>query len=145
MEIKFKLKLTTATSTTSTSTHSHATSASSHAHWTTHLILGLWSSFLDIDFLATDCLFGCLQQVIDNGLRVECDEAKGFALVLLLIEWHFHLDDVSVLREISLNLLIANLGNESTDKDLSGACLSLLRVDLLVVDDVITGSDNLID
>lgn len=52
---------------------------------------------------------------------------------------------VSELSEVSLDLIVADFRDQSSDEDLSGACLGLLWVDLLVVDDVITGSDNLVN
>jgi hypothetical protein len=52
---------------------------------------------------------------------------------------------VAELTEVSLNFVIADLGDESSNEDLSGASLGFLGVNLLVVDDVITGSDNLVD
>lgn len=56
-----------------------------------------------------------------------------------------HLSYVSELSEVRLDLIIADLRNQSTNEDLASARLSLLRVNLLVVDDVIASSDDLID
>jgi hypothetical protein len=52
---------------------------------------------------------------------------------------------VAKLREVCLNFVIADFWNESSDENLASSGLGLLRVDLLVVDNVIAGSDNLID
>jgi hypothetical protein len=52
---------------------------------------------------------------------------------------------VSELSKVRLDLIVADFGNQSTDEDLSSACLGLLGVNLLVVNDVITGSDNFVD
>lgn len=52
---------------------------------------------------------------------------------------------VSELSEVSLNFIIADLRNQSADENLSGASLSLLGVNLLVVDDVITSLDDFVN
>lgn len=41
-----------------------------------------------------DSLFGCLEKLVNDLLRFECDEAESFALVLRLVEWHFNFDDL---------------------------------------------------
>lgn len=51
----------------------------------------------------------------------------------------------SELAEVGLDLVIADLGGEAADKDLSLARLGLLGVHLLVVDDVVAGSGHLLD
>lgn len=49
------------------------------------------------------------------------------------------------MTEVSFNLIIADLRDQTANEDLSGARLGLLRVDLLVVDDVIASRDDFID
>jgi len=49
------------------------------------------------------------------------------------------------LSKVGLNLIIADFWNESADKDLSGACLGFLGINLLVVDDVIASGNDFIN
>lgn len=49
------------------------------------------------------------------------------------------------LAEERLDLVVADLGGQAADKDLAVACLRLLRIDLLVVDDMLTGVGHLVD
>lgn len=51
----------------------------------------------------------------------------------------------SKLAEVGLDLIVADLGGESSDKDLALARLGLLRVHLLVVDDVVGDGGHLVD
>lgn len=51
----------------------------------------------------------------------------------------------SVLAEVGADLVVADLGGQSADKDLALARLGLLGVDLLVVDDVVAGRGHLLD
>lgn len=52
---------------------------------------------------------------------------------------------VAKLSEEGLDLLIADLGGQSTDEDLAVAGLGLLGVDLLVVDNMVAGGHDLVD
>lgn len=52
---------------------------------------------------------------------------------------------IAKLSEEGLDLFVADLSGQSSDEDLAVAGLGLLWVDLLVVDDVIAGGDDLID
>lgn len=121
----------------------HATAA---AHRATHVhVVGLGSGLLDVHLLAGDGLLWRLEQFVHHLLRVEGDEAEALALVLLLVEWHLDFDDVAKLSEEGLDLLIADLGGQSTDEDLAVAGLGLLGVDLLVVDNMVAGGHDLVD
>lgn len=121
----------------------HATAA---AHRATHVhVVGLGSGLLDVHLLAGDGLLWRLEQFVHHLFGVEGDETEALALVLLLVEWHLDFDDVAKLSEEGLDLLIADLGGQSTDEDLAVAGLGLLGVDLLVVDNMVAGGHDLVD
>lgn len=51
-------------------------------------------SVKNTNLLATDGLFGGLQQFIDNLLRLKCDEAETFPLILGLVKRHLNFYDL---------------------------------------------------
>lgn len=51
-------------------------------------------SVKNTNLLATDGLFGGLQQFIDNLFRLKCDEAETFPLILGLVKRHLNFYDL---------------------------------------------------
>uniref|UniRef100_A0A2M4B5F1 Putative secreted protein n=1 Tax=Anopheles triannulatus TaxID=58253 RepID=A0A2M4B5F1_9DIPT len=83
----------------------HTTTPAHRTHGTHVVWLG--RCLLYIYFLSRDGLFRCFQQFVHNLLGVECDEAKSFTLVLLLVERHLYLYNVAKLSEKYFDFLIA--------------------------------------
>jgi hypothetical protein len=52
---------------------------------------------------------------------------------------------VAKLAKVSLNLIVTDFWSQSSDEDFSSASLRFLRINLLVVDDVITSCDDLVN
>lgn len=88
--------------------------------------------FFDIDFFAIDGLFGRLEQLVNNIFGVECHETVASALIFRLVEWGLHFDNGTMLTKIVSDVLICNLGCETTNKyfTMLGLLAHTLGVDL---------------
>lgn len=93
--------------------------------------------------MAIDCLLGGLEEVCDDGLLVKGDKAEPFALALLFVKGHLHLNNVTELIKEVFDVIIRQFWFEATNKDFAVTSLCLLWVNFFAIYDVITRLNNL--